>query len=1315
MVLATKILARLAVVNGSSYFQKLADTRRGGAVINMKNRLKLWWHVPAVWINCLAILFGCDVASVDSGMAFAVSNLIDAFAIGPQSEVVHPEILPVLMAMLATGLKRVIKQDAKPLPSMAGQSQEKLKAPRSNRSCSVPAYMTEKAGVPERLRAGESKSPPCAIRAYLIDIREPLAEVSIQNASILTEVAQFFTQVHARCPPFRDFAATSNYVQELLFILYPTMMGEEVLKPEAELNSHGPSSTVNQEDAITDSYTSDMVEPNPIRRVRTDIEETIPSEIRSKRLGGRRSSSFILVTSSKVMNHTPSKLGRIMQPRISAPTDLRTSNPTVEAIMQAVIAVFLDSMLRRKDFAGFGLFLKVPPDFHEAHASFQSYFLLRAMSALKQEMQTDQKLLLETRVITNVARYALHMSEAVFEGWFLNGAEPLLELLGTVLDYLQKPSVAQLKSTRLCKQPIATIRNVFLRVAILRLSELNSTGDPSEVVELMKKMTYWQTVIFSPDNLEVHHLKLLCYLLYDVLITSEEQVRTIVAPFWRILLVQKPAESLFAANHAHKSDPKHVSEKFADLTGLEDDAILDWINVHRTQLDEIFYGSISHSWDEFVAEENRSTEETAKVRQGKRREKLKQWQADEALEADVWHRHCTSANHWRVNVHAAERLKQQRALQDQQDNLSLISISLERFDNLLRGPCHMLEPKAPTKWQLDETEGRNRMRLRLLPYVAAESAVYQPKQKVASMASKVKLKLDTSLSPTPTADPMALTPVAPPNVDGGNDFSRRPRASSQSMPNTGAVEEDFEIIDDPKDDAENFEDKHRKVMRSLRHGDQVQHVFNVSRIVGLEAVEGLLILGKEALYLLDDFFQRTDGEIVRSWQAPNEERDPFLQLISGRQSSKRDSQVSRSERGTRHWGWREVISFSKRRFLFRDVAIEVFFGDGRSYLLTAMSHISRNELYTKLSDHAPRAHKKVSSTTDPEEAWCVESLRNPEETPQTLGSKFAHVFTSASSNLATKKWLRGELSNFHYLMLINTMAGRTFNDLTQYPVFPWVLADYTSEDLDLTDPRSFRDLSKPMGCQTPSREAEFRERYQSFAEMSDSPPFHYGTHYSSAMIVASYLIRLEPFVKSYMLLQGGNFDHADRLFHSIEKTWMSASRTNMTDVREITPEFFYLPDFLMNVNKYDFGAKQATGERINDVQLPPWAKGDPEVFITKHREALESPHVSKNLHRWIDLIFGFKQKGDAAIEATNVFHHLSYEGAKDLESIEDPVERAATIGIIHNFGQTPYQVFQRPHPPREETEFKTRSVEGSAECLTRLPHTLLGITRTSDE
>jgi hypothetical protein len=63
-----------------------------------------------------------------------------------------------------------------------------------------------------------------------------------------------------------------------------------------------------------------------------------------------------------------------------------------------------------------------------------------------------------------------------------------------------------------------------------------------------------------------------------------------------------------------------------------------------------------------------------------------------------------------------------------------------------------------------------------------------------------------------------------------------------------------------------------------------------------------------------------------------------------------------------------------------------------------------------------------------------------------------------------ERWRRREISNFEYLMSLNTLAGRSYNDLTQYPIFPWVLADYASENLDFNMSSTFRDLSKPVGA-----------------------------------------------------------------------------------------------------------------------------------------------------------------------------------------------------------------------------------------------------------
>ena len=81
-----------------------------------------------------------------------------------------------------------------------------------------------------------------------------------------------------------------------------------------------------------------------------------------------------------------------------------------------------------------------------------------------------------------------------------------------------------------------------------------------------------------------------------------------------------------------------------------------------------------------------------------------------------------------------------------------------------------------------------------------------------------------------------------------------------------------------------------------------------------------------------------------------------------------------------------------------------------------------------------------------------------------------------------------------------------------------------------------------------------------------------------------------------------------------------------------------------------------TKQTVDDVILPNWAKS-PEDFIIRNREALESDYVSENLHHWIDLIFGYKQRGPEAEKSLNVFCDWTYEGAIDLDAIKDENER----------------------------------------------------------
>jgi len=70
------------------------------------------------------------------------------------------------------------------------------------------------------------------------------------------------------------------------------------------------------------------------------------------------------------------------------------------------------------------------------------------------------------------------------------------------------------------------------------------------------------------------------------------------------------------------------------------------------------------------------------------------------------------------------------------------------------------------------------------------------------------------------------------------------------------------------------------------------------------------------------------------------------------------------------------------------------------------------------------------------------------------------------------------------------------------------------------------------------------------------------------------LIRIAPFTDYCKNLQGGKFDIADRLFASLITAWKSAS-SEVSDVRELIPEFFYLPEFLLNLENLHLGETQS--------------------------------------------------------------------------------------------------------------------------------------------
>ena len=511
----------------------------------------------------------------------------------------------------------------------------------------------------------------------------------------------------------------------------------------------------------------------------------------------------------------------------------------------------------------------------------------------------------------------------------------------------------------------------------------------------------------------------------------------------------------------------------------------------------------------------------------------------------------------------------------------------------------------------------------------------------------------------------------------------------------GAEEVDGETDLAQENENENAASSYELITGLLQAGDWPEQSYNIHRCTGLEVRKALLLWCRDSIYIIDGFEQTgegLDGKIVRvekeessfninlrpkdfkasddasDAESAVESNDGDKQSERTKSATKAGQESSNNEVTYQHRSQRisfsELHSVFRRRYQLQQIALEFYDVHNSGTLVAFANNTEREEVLTKVLA-APLPNSIFSSF---------------------MGTAINYrKFMNSWKSKIVNQWVNGKMTNFEFLMHLNSFAGRTYNDLTQYPVFPWVIADYDSDEIDLNDPKTYRDLSKPMGALGENRARQFRDRFealeQSYISEDDPPPFHYGTHYSCAAYVLYYLMRLEPFSRLALALQGGKFDVADRLFHNIGSSWKSASEENLQDVRELIPEFFYLPDFLTNTNHFDFGTTQK-GKHVHNVTLPKWAKGDPETFVRINRQALESDHVSKNLHQWIDLIFGYKQRGPEAVKCLNTFVHVTYEGEVDLESMTDTVQRESTIAQIQNFGQTPSRLERRPFSQR---------------------------------
>ena len=371
----------------------------------------------------------------------------------------------------------------------------------------------------------------------------------------------------------------------------------------------------------------------------------------------------------------------------------------------------------------------------------------------------------------------------------------------------------------------------------------------------------------------------------------------------------------------------------------------------------------------------------------------------------------------------------------------------------------------------------------------------------------------------------------------------------------------------------------------------------------------------------------------------------------------------------------QLIFIFRRRYYQRNTAIELFSKNHKSYYFVLKSQTEREGAIKDILAHvaSETKHIKIDSCKPKDEFGNVIGYELGKKSFLDKKKKLTHLI---------KSWQSCQISTFEFVMWINIYGNRSFSDLSQYPVFPWTITNFGDNAVSL--PKDMRDFTLPMGMMTlnsagENRKETYEENFNTIAEEENDPdlpsdmpkqvPFFYGSHYSNPIYVVHYLTRLFPYSHISIELQGDKFDKADRLFLNVG-TSFNCSSSAKGDVRELIAEFFYLPEMFNNINHLNLGTTQDE-TNVDNVVCPNWCKNDPYKFIYNFRKHLESEEVGQKINNWLDLIFGYKQKGKEAVNAKNVYYADSYE--INIDKMKSHDEKVVKLKMVE-FGVTPKQI-----------------------------------------
>ena len=175
---------------------------------------------------------------------------------------------------------------------------------------------------------------------------------------------------------------------------------------------------------------------------------------------------------------------------------------------------------------------------------------------------------------------------------------------------------------------------------------------------------------------------------------------------------------------------------------------------------------------------------------------------------------------------------------------------------------------------------------------------------------------------------------------------------------------------------------------------------------------------------------------------------------------------------------------------------------------------------------------------------------------------------------AIKIWIQGLLPNYDYLMLLNRLGNRSFQDISQYPLFPWIISDYFSDEFIKNEKMQYRELPEPIGVLSGHRKQKAKDLFDSISQDKRrfKEPFHQGVYVSTPGYVMFFYMRAVPSL--VVRLQSSAFSPSEKIFKSFESLW-SSIHSGINYPTELIPEFYSSreAEILLNKFKITLGSK----------------------------------------------------------------------------------------------------------------------------------------------